>query len=216
MTLTNYKKRIFTSILLLLILILIFKFDFILIYSLIIFSTFSVIEFLNISKKIFNNKINLFLINFFFIIYLFIFCILFVYISNIAQLKILLFSLLVCCIGSDIGGYIFGKIFKGPKLTSISPKKTISGAIGSIVFSTLFFCSLIFAFINQFNYKFLTVAIITSIFCQIGDLLFSLLKRKAKLKDTGNILPGHGGVLDRLDGILLGIPIGFISIFLFY
>ena len=123
---------------------------------------------------------------------------------------------MVCCIGSDIGGYIFGKIFKGPKLTKISPKKTISGAIGSIVFSALLFCSLIFAFLNQFNYKFLVVAIITSIFCQIGDLLFSLLKRKAKLKDTGNILPGHGGILDRLDGILLGSPIGFTSIFLFY
>ena len=147
MTLTNYKKRIFTSILLLLILILIFKFDFILIYSLIIFSTFSVIEFLNISKKKFKNKINLFLINFLLIIYFFIFFILFVYISNIAQLKILLFSLLVCCIGSDIGGYIFGKIFKGPKLTSISPKNNFRSNRFNSVFH------FIFLFINFCFYK---------------------------------------------------------------
>ena len=65
-----------------------------------------------------------------------------------------------------------------------------------------------------FSYKILVVAVVTSIFCQLGDLFFSFLKRKAKLKDTGKIIPGHGGVLDRLDGILLGIPFGFITIIL--
>ena len=57
---------------------------------------------------------------------------------------------------------------------------------------------------------------ITSISCQLGDLFFSYLKRKAKVKDSGNFLPGHGGVLDRLDGILLGIPFGFLTLTLIF
>ena len=69
-----------------------------------------------------------------------------------------------------------------------------------------------FYFLNIFNIKTLILALTVSIFCQLGDLLFSLLKRKANLKDTGNVLPGHGGVLDRIDGILLGLPIGFLTI----
>ena len=107
------------------------------------------------------------------------------------------------------------KFFKGPKLTRISPKKTFSGAIGSI-FLTIATMILIFFLIERnFNYEIIIVGTITSISCQLGDLFFSLLKRKAKLKDTSNFLPGHGGVLDRIDGILTGIPIGFIAINLF-
>tara|TARA_X000001036_G_C20357530_1_gene675147 strand:+ start:316 stop:708 length:393 start_codon:yes stop_codon:yes gene_type:complete len=122
----------------------------------------------------------------------------------------LIFSLLFCCVASDIGGFIFGKIFKGPKLTKISPNKTISGALGSIIFSsfTLYFIFFFIAFKTDF--KILIVATVTSIFCQLGDLFFSYLKRKAKVKDTGNFLPGHGGFLDRVDGIMFGIPGGFI------
>ena len=109
---------------------------------------------------------------------------------------------------------MFGKIFKGPKLTKISPNKTISGAIGSIILSITTVTGLIFYFAGYFDYKILLIGLITSVFSQLGDLFFSLLKRKAKIKDTGNILPGHGGVLDRLDGIFVGLPIGFFTLIL--
>ena len=126
------------------------------------------------------------------------------------------FVILIGCIGSDIGGFIFGNLFKGAKLTNISPNKTISGAIGSVIFSCIFISGIIFYFTQNFNPKILIIGIITSIFCQLGDLFFSFLKRKAKIKDTGNLLPGHGGILDRIDGILLGVPFGYLSIIFIY
>ena len=124
--------------------------------------------------------------------------------------------ILLICILTDIGGYIFGKIFKGPKLTSISPNKTVSGSFGSFLFSAIIMSVLFFYFYRMFNLNILGLSLFTSLGCQIGDLFFSFLKRKAKIKDTGNILPGHGGILDRVDGILLGIPTGFISINFFF
>ena len=127
-----------------------------------------------------------------------------------------IFILLLGCIASDIGGLTFGRIFKGPKLTTISPKKTISGALGSIFFSILIINISFFYFINIFNINIFAVSVITSIGCQLGDLFFSYLKRNAKIKDTGNILPGHGGVLDRLDGIFVGIPAGCIALIFLY
>ena len=126
-----------------------------------------------------------------------------------------MFSLLITCISSDIGGYIIGKNLKGPKITKISPNKTISGSIGSFVFSCLTFCGLFFLMTNNINYIVVLTGIITSLACQIGDLFFSFLKRKAKKKDTGNILPGHGGILDRIDGIIFGLPIGFMFLVIF-
>jgi phosphatidate cytidylyltransferase len=113
---------------------------------------------------------------------------------------------------SDIGGLVFGKIFKGKKLTKISPNKTISGSIGSLIFSI----GLIpFNYGTLFNENLLSIFVITiaiSITSQLGDLFISFLKRKAKVKDTSDILPGHGGILDRIDGIIFAIPVG---IFLF-
>ena len=167
-------------------------------------------------QKISKNKLIKLVQNLFFIIFISIFCILFFIFSSIPQLKIILFILLLGCIASDIGGFIIGKIFKGPKLTNISPKKTVFGALGSIFFSIIIINILVFNLIKTFNFNIILIAICTSLGCQLGDLFFSLLKRKAKIKDTGNILPGHGGILDRLDGIFLGIPAGFISIILFY
>jgi phosphatidate cytidylyltransferase len=116
------------------------------------------------------------------------------------------------CIFSDIGGLIFGKIFKGKKLTKISPNKTISGSIGSFILSLALVPIFYFLFNPQFlNFLDLVlVSIFVSFFCQIGDLFISFLKRKAKVKDTGDILPGHGGLLDRIDGMLLAIPLGII------
>lgn len=100
---------------------------------------------------------------------------------------------------------------KGPKLTKISPNKTISGFIGALIFTSITISTIMFYLTNDFNYKILVISIVTSLSCQAGDLFISFLKRKAKVKDTGNLLPGHGGVLDRLDGIFLGIPFGFIT-----
>jgi len=132
--------------------------------------------------------------------------------SSFLHLKIILISLLFGCVASDIGGFIFGKLFKGPKLTKISPSKTVAGSIGSIILTCLILSCIVFYFTDNFSFIILLIAIGTSIACQAGDLFFSYLKRKANIKDTGNILPGHGGVLDRLDGIFLGIPLGFIFI----
>ena len=101
-------------------------------------------------------------------------------------------------------------------MSKISPNKTVAGAIGSLLLSSLVIL-LLFYFINEkLNYLTIVVAMITSIFCQLGDLFFSFLKRKANLKNTGNFLPGHGGVLDRLDSILLGIPTGLYSFIIFF
>jgi phosphatidate cytidylyltransferase len=121
----------------------------------------------------------------------------------------IIYSLLVC-ITSDIGGLLFGKIFKGPKLTKISPNKTISGAIGSFVFSIILIPIFINNLINLSLEKFILITFFISISSQVGDLFISFLKRKAKVKNTGDVLPGHGGFLDRIDGILLGLPIGIL------
>ncbi len=214
MILNKYKERLYTSFFLLLSLFLLMSFSFILIYGLIVLGTLSILEFLKLTKKIIKNNIFYFSFNLIFIIYIFSFCILFLVFNNFLQLKVILFSLLLGCVASDIGGFIFGKIFKGPKLTKISPNKTISGSLGSLIFTVVVFNGSMFYFIGNLSIMLVLVAIITSIFCQLGDLFFSLLKRKAKIKDTGNFLPGHGGVLDRLDGILLGIPVGYLSLVL--
>ncbi|MBD1138631.1 phosphatidate cytidylyltransferase [Pelagibacterales bacterium SAG-MED41] len=203
------KQRIYTSILLLILLFLISKLNSLLIFCLLILGVLSQLEFLNLAKKLFKNKIFFILSNLFFLFYIFTFCYLFLFFSSIFQLKLILFSLLFCCIASDVGGFVFGKIFKGPKLTKISPNKTYSGSLGSIFLSILVFSISIYYFFNEVSISMIIISIITSIGCQIGDLFFSYLKRKVKMKDTGNVLPGHGGVLDRLDGIFLGIPLGF-------
>ena len=212
----NLKKRINTSILLFFLFFLILNYNLILVYSLIVLGVISIIEFYSLIKKIIKNKIFSFFVNFIFTLYISFFCIMFFFFSNFFQLKIILFSLLLGCVASDIGGFIFGKLLKGPKLTKISPNKTISGAIGSIIFTSLTISISLFYFTKNFNYLILIICLITSVASQIGDLLFSFLKRKAKIKDTGNFLPGHGGVLDRLDGILFGVPIGIYALTLFY
>ena len=126
--------------------------------------------------------------------------------------KFFLFIVTIC-VFTDIGGYIFGKIFKGPKLTKISPKKTYAGVIGSFLLSLI--AGLIFVnylddvptITNADSLTLLLPILSISLISQIGDLIISYFKRKAKLKDTGKILPGHGGVLDRIDGLVFVMPI---------
>ena len=132
--------------------------------------------------------------------------------------KIILFILLVCMF-SDIGGYVVGKSIGGKKLTKISPNKTISGSIGSFLFSLFPIGILsILTKITEINLAptnlndQLIICLILSLACQLGDLIISYFKRLAKTKDTGNILPGHGGMLDRIDGIIFAIP----SLFIIY
>ena len=211
----NLKKRIYTSFFLILLLFLMLFLKPILLYFLIIIGIFSIIEFSELIKVINKKFIPKLFYNLIFILFIFIFCLLFFIFSNIIQFKIILFSLLLTCVASDVGGYIFGKTFKGPKITKISPNKTFSGSIGSIILSCVTFCSLLFLMTKNINFIIILTGIVTSLFCQIGDLYFSLLKRKAKKKDTGNLLPGHGGILDRIDGIIFGLPAGFIFLLIF-
>ncbi len=212
----NFSKRIYTSILLFLLIFLIFNSNIVFIYSLIVLGVLSIIEFLSLTKKFTKKKLIFSLINLIFISYISFFIIIVLFFYSSFQTKLILFSLILCCAASDIGGFIFGKIFKGPKLSKISPNKTVSGSLGSIFLSTLVISTIFFYFTTNFNFNILIVAFLTSISCQIGDLFFSFLKRKAKIKDTGNFLPGHGGILDRIDGILLGVPVGIFAIIYFY
>ena len=132
------------------------------------------------------------------------------YLRGQSGLNFFLFIIIVC-IFTDIGGYVFGKTFKGPKLTKISPNKTYAGVIGSFLFSTI--AGLVFIkFIEDIIFKndnqliVILWILFISLISQIGDLIISYFKRKAKLKDTGKILPGHGGLLDRIDGLIFVVP----------
>ena len=205
------KKRVITSLILILILILMFINN--IIYGFVSFALFALIfvEFSRMISIIFSKKkIFKLIINVIFIFYLSLFLSIFFLGINFFQLKIVLFLILLICVASDIGGIIIGKIFKGPKLTKISPNKTISGSLGSFIFSILISVFLLNLTLNTEIIFNVTLGITVSLAVQLGDLFFSFLKRKSSLKNTGNILPGHGGVLDRVDGILLGIPCGLI------
>ena len=186
----NFKRRIFTSLGLLFLVFLIFSYNFILIYSLIILGVLSILEFSQLIKKIFKKNLYLILLNCFFIFFVFIFCFIFIFFSNLLILKLILFIFLVGCIASDIGGFVFGKIFKGPKLTKISPNKTYSGALGSIIFTTTI-VSFIFKYFKAFNLEKQSLCNYINIL-SIRRFIISL-KRKVKVRYRKI---GHGGVLD--------------------
>ena len=204
-----------TSVPLILLLGFSFSNSIVLTISLITLSLISWIEFNSLISKIFikkNYKFKFYklFINFLSLIYLTLFSLLIF--SGISQdkFKLPMLFLFSICISSDIGGLLFGKFFKGRKLTKISPNKTISGSIGSFILS-LILVPIFRPFFNiEFSnlYELILLAIFVSFFCQIGDLFISFLKRKAKVKDTGFVLPGHGGILDRIDGMLLAVPLG--------
>ena len=129
----------------------------------------------------------------------------------------LIIVIILICISTDIGGYLFGKFFKGPKLTKLSPKKTYTGMLGSFllpIFSLFIISFSSFAFFNldNFNSEILFFVLLLSAVSQLGDIFISYFKRLAKIKDTGNIIPGHGGLLDRIDGMIFAFPFSYILI----
>ena len=214
---SEFKKRTLTSLVLMSILFLSFIFPLILYILLFAISLISLDEIFKIFKKIFiKNSFAVSFSTFLALIYICYFALVIILFLNlnfeIHKIKILF--LLSITISTDIGGYIFGKIIGGKKVTKISPNKTYSGIVGSFLFSFVvgylfynFEEEILISDINLF-----VIIFIISLISQIGDLIVSSLKRKAKLKDTGSFLPGHGGILDRIDGILLALPIGILLI----
>ena len=221
----NLLKRITTSIILLSLLIIInFSNQLIFLLSILILGLIISIEtnniFSRLSKTQFLKKnLHIKKINFnFLVLKIMSFCYIFFIFCNFSyeiyrfESPVFYFYLISICFFTDIGGYVFGKIVGGPKLTKISPNKTISGMIGSFIF-----CIIPFILFLNLGYLDLEVNLNNIVFCllvslvsQLGDLFISYLKRKAKIKDTGKILPGHGGILDRVDGIIFAVPFSYL------
>ena len=192
-------KRILSSIILLpIVLYFIFTGSFYFLFFTIFCFLVSLYEWLNMVKKIYLKFLGIIFLSFsFFTFY------------KLAIMDILLIPLFIC-IFTDIGGYVFGKLFKGPKLTIISPNKTYAGTIGGFFLSIVF----ILIYFNFTNYEitirwFVVIFLISSV-SQIGDIIISYFKRLSNLKDTGKIIPGHGGLLDRIDGMILAFPVYYL------
>jgi phosphatidate cytidylyltransferase len=210
------QKRIITSICLISLLVLMFFYTFILIVSLIVIAIICWVEFYALISKIlvkdnFKDKVLRFFYKMLSLLYLSTIVYLVVSArSENSELEIIISYSILVSVMSDIGGLIVGKIIKGRKLTKVSPNKTVSGSIGSFVFSILlipFFIN----YLSEYNFLILfTFTIVISLISQIGDLFISFLKRKAKVKNTSDLLPGHGGILDRVDGIIFAIPTGLL------
>tara|TARA_B100000575_G_scaffold294271_1_gene309171 strand:+ start:3708 stop:4352 length:645 start_codon:yes stop_codon:yes gene_type:complete len=211
----NFSKRSLTSLTLIIIIYQALVNKYVLFFLLLTISYISLLELYNLIKKIFlKHKFLITIIYFLSIIYLIFFLTqLFFFINKDYNSKLLFIFLITICIATDIGGYTFGKFFKGKKLIKISPNKTYSGLIGSYLLSFAVF--FYFYFQLNFSYSLLILTFFISSISQAGDLFFSFLKREAKLKDTGNLLPGHGGILDRIDGIIFAVPIGLNLLFFF-
>ena len=214
----NLSQRIITSVVLLFILsISLFYNKYVWLFILILGSLVLFIEFNNLVKKIWKKKDTKIVgVNFFALIFLIIF-IFVAYDIHSKSLFELIFIILIC-IFSDTGGYIVGNLIGGRKLTKISPNKTISGSIGSFGFSLLpiIFIWFYYEYLNNFNYpendyvQLILISLFLSLICQLGDLFISYFKRKAKVDDTGSILPGHGGLLDRIDGVIFVLPAAYL------
>ncbi|NQW08031.1 MAG: phosphatidate cytidylyltransferase [Candidatus Pelagibacter sp.] len=215
------KKRIITSILLISLLAAMYFYTFIKIIAMIIIAMIVWIEFYALISKILpRNKFKVKLLRFAFKAISLLYLSLLVYFifaieSYYPNLKLyLLYSVLVAVL-SDVGGLVFGKTFKGKKLIKISPNKTVSGSIGSFIFSLFLIPFFQEELIAYSLLILILITILISLTSQLGDLFISFLKRKAKVKDTSDILPGHGGFLDRVDGIIFSIPIGILLFAIF-
>ena len=210
----NFLKRAITSLVLISILFSMFISPMMMIIAIIIISSLSFYEFNRLFFKIFKSIFLKFLSSGLILLYLFSLVIIIFYIESVYILypnyKLFFLYSVTISIASDLGGYFFGKLLKGNKLTKISPNKTVSGVIGAFIFSILII-PIFYTNLNFISTNLLFVAtIFISLVSQLGDLFISFLKRQAKVKDTGNILPGHGGILDRVDGILFAAPVGLL------
>ena len=211
------QKRLLTSLLLLMIIFFSLKNSIVLFLVFLVINYFSLIEFNNLFKNIFKKKNQLYFLSFLAsVIYISIFSLIiwdFLIPFNNKNISIFILLILIC-ISTDIGGFIFGKLVGGKKLTQISPNKTYTGVFGSFFLSIIFghFYYIFFKAYLVFEVNYLILITIISLISQIGDLIISFLKRKAKIKDTGSILPGHGGILDRIDGIIFALPFGILLI----
>ena len=189
--------------------------DYIFLSILFIAIILSWIEWIKVIEKIRFKKIYRIIHIILFLIYL---LIAFIVCFNVFVIdKYFFLTILMICVFSDVGGYVFGKTFGGKKLTKISPNKTVSGSIGSFIFSYVGFFVIYFYFSDLLFVRLQIEALVfipffISLICQSGDLFVSYYKRKAKIKNTGNLIPGHGGLLDRIDGTIFALPIGFIII----
>ena len=217
----NLLKRVITSIILLLLLIFInFSHQYIFVLSILIIGLIICLEANNLFLKLLTNKylkknklknklnikfIILNTITFFYIFFIFSYL---SYEIHRSESPIFFLYLISICFFTDIGGYVFGKIIGGKKLSKISPNKTVAGTVGSFILSIIPLIIVVnFNFIDlPFNLTNIIFCLLVSLISQLGDLFISLIKRKAKIKDTGNLLPGHGGVLDRVDGIIFAVP----------
>ncbi len=204
-------KRILSSIILLpIVIFFIIKGSFLFNSLILICSIITLYEWQLMSKgKNYNIFGFIYIIASFYIIYL---------LRNYSDDKYLFFLLiLIICISTDIGGYVFGKVFKGPKLTKISPNKTYAGMIGAFllsIFTATFFLIYYdyylidrFEILNIYNFIFI---IFISFVSQFGDILISFFKRRSKIKNSGKIIPGHGGLLDRIDGMIFAFPASYL------
>ena len=214
---SELNKRIITSLFLLSVIFFSFLNFKLLSFFLIILTFMTLVELNNIFKKIYKKKnFLIFIANFISVLYLSYFSITIIIflLEGFIIEKFIVLYLLIICISTDIGGFAFGKIIGGKKLTKISPNKTYSGSLGSFLLSIVvgYLCYKIQNNLLLININIFILIMITSFTSQVGDLFISLLKRKAKIKNTGSILPGHGGVLDRIDGILFALPIGLLII----
>ena len=208
------KKRIFTSVLLISLLIAMNFYSYIMITALVVISIILWIEFYALISKILKknklkDKVLRHLYKTISLLYLLLLiCFIIVIETSYPNLKLYLIYSVLTAILSDIGGLFFGKTFKGKKLTKISPNKTISGSIGSFLFSLLLVPFFYQELIALSILSLIVITLMISLVSQLGDLFISYLKRAAKVKDTSDLLPGHGGFLDRLDGVIFSIPFG--------
>ena len=210
----NFLKRAITSLVLISILFSMFISPMMMIIAIIIISSLSFYEFNRLFFKIFKSIFLKILSSGLILLYLLSLVFIIFYIESVNILypnyKLFFIYSVIISIASDLGGYFFGKLLKGKKLTKISPNKTVSGVIGAFIFSILII-PIFYTNLNFISTNLLFVAtIFISLVSQLGDLFISFLKRLAKVKDTGNILPGHGGILDRVDGILFAAPVGLL------
>ena len=121
-----------------------------------------------------------------------------------------IFYVIIICSSTDIGGYVFGKLFKGPKLTKISPKKTYAGMVGGYFLSLISFLVIINFIDHESKTTLFLLTILISTVSQLGDIIISYFKRLSKIKNTGKLIPGHGGLLDRIDGMIFAFPIYYL------